>query len=258
MKNIIFTLFLLIFNNFNSQRKAEDAITEFESKYPQEKLHIEFNKSSYVAGENVWFKLYVFDGYSKSKLSTSINVELLDNNKRIISSKIFPIINAEAQGSFLLAEDLKQDIYYVRAYTSWMTNFSEDFQLIKQIPVFSKDSNQKIALDKSFPWSATAHPEGGSLFNEVPTKIAVRIHNNGNPITNWNAIVIDTNNPSTIITELKGFDSNIGLFNITPMTGAKYKVLINTEEGQQKEILLPEVNTFGIKLSVISNDNDIK
>lgn len=132
MKHNLTVLFLLLYQICCSQIKAEDAIKNFETKYPQEKIHIEFNKKDYLAGENIWFKIYVFNECTKSKISNSVKVELLANDKTTIAKKTFKLTNSETEGNIELDNKLPENVYYIRVYTSWMTNFSEDFQYLKE------------------------------------------------------------------------------------------------------------------------------
>lgn len=120
-----------------SQNKAEDALLKFEKDYPQEKVHLIFNKDHYVAGENIWFKSFVFDGYNRSKISTSLFVEIYDRNKKLIDKKMIPLLNGEGSGSFSLSKTLQEDVFFVRAYTTWMTNFSEDFNYLQPITILN-------------------------------------------------------------------------------------------------------------------------
>ena len=53
----------------------------------------------------MWFKAFVFDGYNRSAISSSLFVELYDSNKNIIAKKVFPINNGEGNGSLSLSEN---------------------------------------------------------------------------------------------------------------------------------------------------------
>ena len=94
-KKLITLLAISTIYCLNAQTKAEEALKTFEKKYPQEKIHLLLDKNSYVAGENLWFKSFVFDGYTTSTISTTLFVELYDSNKNQISKKLIPLINGE-------------------------------------------------------------------------------------------------------------------------------------------------------------------
>ena len=79
----------------HAQNKAETALQKFGENYPQEKIHLLLNKDHYVAGENLWFKSFVFDGYNRSDISTSLFVELYDSSKKLLDKKMIPLLKGE-------------------------------------------------------------------------------------------------------------------------------------------------------------------
>lgn len=257
-KKLILLFILGVFTPYQAQEKAEQALKIFEQKYPQEKIHLLFNKENYVAGENIWFKSFVFEGYNPSSISTSLFVELYDSNKNQISKKIYPLLNGEGSGSILLPETLKENVYYVRAYTTWMANFSEDFQLIKPIIVYNPSSPEKITPDTNSAWSAFVYPESGTFINGISTKFAVRLQSKDVPPSEWEGYVTEIDKPDTKIITFKGLDQNVGLFNITPESGKKYQLTLQDKKGKKQTINLPEVSSSGLNLQVISNADNVK
>ncbi|WP_415327594.1 hypothetical protein [Chryseobacterium sp. MMS23-Vi53] len=258
-KNLLPLLLILsAFGNFQAQDKAEKAIEIFTDKYPQEKVHLIFNKNSYIAGENLWFKSFVFDGYSPSTISTSLFVELYDSNKTQISKKLIPLIHGEGSGSFSLPENLKEDIYYIRAYTTWMTNFNEDFQALRSITVYNPNSSQKLIINNESKWTASVFPESGTFVDGINTKFAVRLQSTGITPTDWNGYVIDTAKPDVKIISFKGFDQNIGSFSLTPKVGTKYQLIVDDSKGNKQTIDLPNVSNSGINLQVKSTNEAVK
>ncbi len=241
----------------NAQTKAEEAIKTLEQKYPQEKIHLLLNKKSFVAGDNLWFKAFVFDGYTTTNTSSSLFIELYDKNKTQISKKLFPLINGEGNGSISLPDSLKEDVYYIRAYTTWMANFSEDFQLVKPIPIYNPTSPEKLIVNGDSHWTASVHPESGSFIDGINTKFAVRLQSNGEAPSKWEGYITDTDNPNVKISTFKGLDQNVGLFNLTPKIGKKYQLIVQDSQGQTQNISLPDVSPSGINLQVTSDKNQL-
>ncbi|MEC3875326.1 hypothetical protein [Chryseobacterium salviniae] len=258
-KKIIFLLSMLIIScSLQAQGKAEKAIEIFSEKYPQEKIHLILNKNSYVAGENLWFKSFVFDGYNLSSISTSLFVELYDSNKTQISKKILPLLNGQGSGNFTLPGNLKEGMYYIRAYTAWMSNFSEDFQALRQIAVYNPSSPGKLVLDETSKWTASVFPEGGTFINGINTKFAVRLYSKGITPSDWNGYVVDTENPDVKLATFKGFDQNVGTFSLTPKTGVKYQVVLSDSKGNRQVVDLPNVADSGINLQVSTGNDAVK
>lgn len=241
-----------------AQDKAEKALQKFEQEYPQEKIHLLFNKDHYVAGENIWFKSFVFDGYNRSNISTSLFVELYDNNKKLIDKKMVPLLKGEGSGSFSLANILQEDVYFIRAYTTWMTNFSDDFNYLQPISIYNPASPKKLQPDTEAAWSATLHTESGTFVDGILTKFAVRLHSKGVTPSEWSGSVIETGKPDIAVAEFKGFDQNVGSFNITPIAGKQYQLTVEDKARKKLTIDLPPVATSGLNLHVESTDTAVQ
>lgn len=257
-KKLIFLFALGTIDILSAQNKAEQALKTFEQKFPQEKIHLLFNKSNYIAGEDLWFKSFVFDGYGASGISTTLFVELYDSNKNQISKKLFPLMNGEGSGSIALPKSLKEDVYYIRAYTTWMANFSEDFQLLKPVVIYNPSSPEKLTPDSHSNLLASVYPEGGSFIDGINTKVAVRLQSSSSTSVDWEGYVTDPDSPDTKITTFKGLDQNIGIFNITPKTGKRYQLTVQNKNGQKQSIPLPEVLPSGIHIEVNSDKDAVK
>ncbi len=81
MKNIFGVLLLSMVQPVLAQTKLEKALTNLEDNYEQEKVYVLTDKSQYAAGDKIWFKSFVFDGYNRSALSTTLFVELYSADK---------------------------------------------------------------------------------------------------------------------------------------------------------------------------------
>lgn len=257
-KILSFLLVIMALSTFRTQDKAEKALEVFSEKYPQEKVHLVFNKNSFIAGENLWFTSFVFNGYDISAVSTSLFIELYDPNKILISKKIIPLINGQGSGHFTLPENMKEGMYYVRAYTTWMANFNEDFQAVRPVIIYNPSSPQKLVPHTDSKWTAAAFPESGTLIDGITTKFAVRLQSKGIPPSDWSGYVIDTEKPEVKITSFKGFDQNVGAFSLTPQIGKKYQLIVNDSKGNQQLIDLPAVSGSGIHLQVTGSNDAVK
>ncbi|MFL9832448.1 TonB-dependent receptor [Chryseobacterium terrae] len=254
----LIALSLLIAPFYFSQNKAEEALKKFEENYPQEKIHLLLSKKNYVAGENLWFTSFVFDGYSPSTISTNVFVELYDQNKKQISKKIYPVINGKGSGSITLPAELKEDVYYIRAYTTWMGNFSDDFNEILPITVYNPSSPEKLEINTSAPWTAAVFPESGTFIDGINTKLVVRLQSKGETPKNWNGFITEAQDSQKKLVTFKGFDQNTGSFNFTPVNGKKYQLTVEDDKGIKQTINLPEVASSGVNLQVQSQADAVK
>jgi len=258
MKNVFFLLLISLTQPVLAQTKLEKAITNLENNYEQEKVYLLTDKSQYAAGDKVWFKSFVFDGYNRSALSTTLFVELYSADKKLIDWKTILLTNGEGSGDFTLKADLPEQVYFVRAYTPYMTNFNEDFQIVKTIPIYNPNSTETLEVSKSSDWSAKAFPEGGTFINGMSTKFAVRLSSDTSLPENWTGKVVDTQTPNVPITTFKSFDKNVASFKITPASGKKYQVIIQDNSGKSKTIDLPEVASSGLSVEISSSKDGIK
>ena len=100
-----------------------------------EHLSIHFDKSYYVAGEDIWYAAYVVDQPAKEIQSKILRVELLAPDGTIVQNQKLRIEAGTAQGDFTLAENLESGQYVFRAYTLWNLNFQPPKLYEKIIPV---------------------------------------------------------------------------------------------------------------------------
>ena len=113
----------------------------------KEKMYAHTDKTVYVAGEILWFKLYDVNAVTHrlSGLSKIAYVELIDSvNKQVAGVKI-ALRNGLGKGSFLLSPSVSSGSYKMRAYTAWMKNGSPDDFFQKDITLINV---QKLAVNK--------------------------------------------------------------------------------------------------------------
>jgi hypothetical protein len=259
MKRILlFCLFLASSGQFSSQQSADKALQTLNENFSQESIYILTDKDLYLSGETVWFNAMVFRNFTTSDISTNFFIEIYDRNKKQVLKKRFPIFNGVVQGSIQLPESLSEDVYFFRAYTPMMSNLSEDFQYLKQIPIYNPDSPKKLVLDKTSFWSATLHPEGNSFIQGIQSKIAVRLHSTGTPPSQWEGYVIEKSNPEKKISTFKGLDGNVGIFTLTPEKDKIYEAVITDNDGHQSTVVLPKATETGVSLQVLSEKDNVK
>ena len=250
----IFFFSLLIPGTFSQQSPVE-AVKKLYDGYPQEKLYLWFNKTAYVAGETIFFKAYAFTGYEASLLSTTLHVELYDAEKKLLSTKLLPIISGVSEGSIDIANKLNEGVYFVRAYTAWMLNFDERFQYIKPIPVYNSSSDKVLTVNNS-KWSLSATPEGGSLISGIETKVAVRRYGNSSRGI-WSGWLYEESNAAVKLKEFTSLDENVALISFVPEVRKKYLVHVKDENGNAKTAPLPIVQTSGVAVTLSEDVNSI-
>lgn len=240
-----------------AQSKLETAIKSLETNYAQEKVYLLFDKEDYIAGDNIWFKAYTLNGYKTSLISTNLIVELYDKDKKLIDRKLVPIVNGESDGTLNTKNENEEGIYFVRAYTTYMTFFSEEFQHINQIKIHNPNSKLKLVANPNLKWNAKAFPEGGNFIQNQTTKFVIRLKSDGELPKKWNGFVFEKNNPTNKMTTFDNLDENVATFALRAEEGKSYQVQLNDEKGNHQIIDLPKAKKDGVLLKVVRNSKDI-
>ncbi len=125
--------------------------------YRQEKLYIHTDKSHYLPGETVWFRLYLADATSHeaSPHSRIVYVELTDTAGFVVEKRYIEVKGGRGHGDFLLAIDFEPGSFMLRGYTNYMLNFSDS-------PLFSKE------LKVMDPYARVISRYEGSLTGRSP------------------------------------------------------------------------------------------
>ena len=199
----------------HSQLKAEQALQKLYERYPQERVYLLYNKEYFVAGETMYFKSYVFEGFALSQLSTNLYVELYDIKKNLVDQMLVPLVRGVGEGSFALKNNMAEGVYYVRAYTKPMLNFDPAFQYFFSIPVYNTASPEKLTI-KPVQWAIAALPESGSLLEGRENKVSVRMFTNGFPQENWRGTVTETTGEKKTISTFTSYNGEVGIFTIRP------------------------------------------
>ena len=128
VKQIVLLLSILFSLDISLAVSADDCLgnySKFAKSYPQERVYVHFDNTSYFKGENIYYKANVVrDGnFKPTNLSKILYVELVSPNGWVVETHKHFLKNGGADGAFLLKDTLNAGFYEVRAYTSWMLNF---------------------------------------------------------------------------------------------------------------------------------------
>ncbi len=104
-------------------------IATYNSSMPAEKVFLQFDKPYYSAGDTIWFKGYLMDEAIKySTLSSRLYIELLNDSNAVIKRLVFPVSLGLTWGNIPLSQAyVHNGTYTIRAYTTWMRNFGDDY-----------------------------------------------------------------------------------------------------------------------------------
>jgi TonB-dependent SusC/RagA subfamily outer membrane receptor len=127
-------------------KKILQQIEKYRLQYPQEKVHLHFDKPYYAIGDNIWFKAYIVTAEKNelSDLSKILYVELINDKDSVKQTLTLPVEIGLSSGDFALSDSLKEGNYRIRAYTNWMRNFDEEYFFDKTITIGNSISNSVL------------------------------------------------------------------------------------------------------------------
>lgn len=90
--------------------------------FPQEKIYVQTDKSSYIAGEQIWFRGYLVDAktHQMKAQSNFIYAELIDPWDKLISRTKIMNNCGVYNGNIILEQNLPTGNYMLRFYTRYM------------------------------------------------------------------------------------------------------------------------------------------
>ena len=245
--SLAFVITLMVSAGFgdedNDFSRINFALEKFSIVYPQQKVYLHLDKTSYKAGEMIWVKAYLLNGLNHlpDTLSTNLYVELISPFETRVEIKRFQMFRGFGIGDFLLSDTLPEGLYQIRAYTNWMQNFDEAFYFNRNFPLTNSKysklispkqarvnqkelvSRQKMADDIDLQFM----PEGGVLVDDLLSTVAFKAINQLGKGVNLKGSVVDENGAE--ITPFETFFKGMGRFLLTPKKGKKYFAVVKTE-----------------------------
>lgn len=131
-----------------------DEVSEKFQKYcntfPREEIYVHTDRQEYVAGEDVWFSIYLIDRQT-AKQSESGKIayfEILNPENRPVVQKRIGLENGFGPGQIVLPDTISSGIYTLRAYTNWMKNFMPENCFIKRLIIHNPLSGKSFNISR--------------------------------------------------------------------------------------------------------------
>lgn len=123
-------------------------LEKLRKNYPQEKLHLQFDKPYYSIGDTIYFKAYLVNAEKNTPSVTSnvLYVDLVNDKDSIESSVKLPVTDGVAWGTIHITDLLHEGNHRIRAYTNWMRNFDDAFFFDKVITIVNGFNNELMAI----------------------------------------------------------------------------------------------------------------
>jgi len=259
---------LILCISANSQDITPERVVEnintFNKEYPQQKLYLHLDKNYYYPGENMWFKAYLVDAktHLRDTLSHNLYVELFDSNGDDAAVRLLKLDNGLAKGDIQLPDSLPEGNYTLRAYTTWMLNFGEDYVFEKPLYIENQEEENYISLRdiwrnrrfnrkferKQDDYQFYFYPEGGDLIENTESRVAFKAKNEiGEGIEVEGQLKTQDGN---VIADLESKHSGMGYFEFVPSENKSYYAEIRFPDGSQDEFDLPDIYSSGYSMRV--------
>lgn len=237
-------------------------LEKFTKNYIQEKVYLQSDKEYYQAGEMIWFNAYTLDVQTHQFLDFSkvLYVDVInDSNHQVINAKI-SVDSAIGDGTLFIPLSVSSGNYKLRAYTSWMKNFSPAGFFEKYITIVNpQKSNQQTqkSIDSN-KTSATIQffPEGGSLVKNIKSRIAYLVETNAG--VNFGAIsAFIINSKKDTVQNVILNKSGIGHFYFTPVSDEPYSIQFNTLPNVKIKGNFPHIDSIGYALNIQEHNENV-
>jgi hypothetical protein len=214
-----------------------------------EELFVHLDRPAYAAGETMWLKAYAVDGtfHRLLALSKVAYVELLDAQRHPVAQTQLALPDATGHGSLVLPPTLASGRYLVRAYTSWMQNFSPDFYFESPVLIVNTftPSGSAEGVAKSPAYDVQFFPEGGQLVQGLPGRVGFKVLDAAGRSVAATGTVVDARGKTVATFETLKF--GLGSFAFTP-TEAGYVASVRVAGGSVVKSALPMVQAQGYAL----------
>jgi len=251
---LIPVLSLLVLNSrAQAIRDVQNSFNLYKQSALQEKVFVHTDKSTYLPGEIMWFKIYCVDGTDHKPLDLSkvVYVEILDNTQTPVAQAKITMKNGIGDGSLYIPVTVNNGNYKFRAYTSWMKNFSPDYYFEKIItllnPLKSPESTAKEAANN---YDIQFFPEGGNLVAGITSKVAFKAVGKAGKGVDVAGVVVDQHNDT--LARIQSLKFGMGNFSFTPAANNSYKAIVKIN-GTTLSKDLPSVNNQGYVMKLTDN-----
>ena len=248
MKQLISGLVVFLFSiSFASAQNINSTLVNYATNYGQERIYLNYDKSTYGAGETIWYKAYLMKAINPADDSKTLYVDWTDDSGNLILHSLGPIIDATAFGQFDIPQNYTGKFIHLKAYTKWMLNFDSSFLYNKDIRILSDSIKQTHTKATIIP-EVNFFPEGGDAVAGITNKIAFKANDQyGRPV-NIKGVIKD--NKGGDIAKLTVIHDGMGYFFIMPKEGQTFNAEWTDETGKSHTTQLPAIKKSGVSLQV--------
>jgi hypothetical protein len=231
-------------------QEVQNSFNLYKQNALQEKIFVHTDKSVYLPGEILWFKVYCVDGNDLKPLNLSkvVYVDVLDNTQAPIAQAKVLMKNGIGNGSLYIPVSVTNGNFRFRAYTNWMKNFSPDLYFEKMITLINPLKSPESIVKQTTSYDIQFFPEGGNLVSGITSKVAFKAVSQTGAGVSVTGAVIDQHNDT--VARFRSLKFGMGNFSFTPGANNLYKAVIKIDNEQPIIKNLPEVVSQGYVMSL--------
>lgn len=253
MKYITLILLFLATSISATAQRVDSMMNVYTQQFPQQKAYVHFDKEVYRAGESIWFKAYVFAGFSPAINSKNFYAELIDSKGNIVQRKVYPLSESTTAGSFDIPENSGATNLRFRGYTTWMLNFDTSFLFTKSITIVNKNGAVSKQILPPGEVSLRFFPEGGELVNELESVVAFKANDSYGIPVKVNGVV--QNSKGEVVAKLDTQHDGMGTFKFIPQANETYVAAYNDETKVERTAQLPLAKSQGVTMQILTADD---
>ncbi len=275
MTTRIITILTFLFLSFiqNEDDPVSNTINEKLAAWswdnPLEKAYIHTDKPFYVAGEDIWFKVYLMVGpyHIPDTLSSVLMVELIDPEKEVFDRKLVRIREGLGYGDFNLPSDMTPGKYILRAYTQYMRNYDPAFYFRKVIDILPvtgyspeilaqnvKPTGDTRVQEKKYPVKLRFFPEGGDMVEGLQNYVAFKATDLSGKGLYLEGTVKNSKNEKVAGFKTRKF--GLGVFKLNPEPEEKYYAE-TIYHGDTCRFTLPAPKTEGYVMHINKSGDNV-
>jgi hypothetical protein len=217
----------------------------------QEKMYGHLDRSFYLTGETLWFKIYTVDGsfHKPLHLSKVAYAEVLDSAGFPVLQGKIALKNGLGAGSFFLPASLSSGKYHFRLYSRWMKNFSPEFFFSRAITIVNPFVEGEASIaKKAGGYSVDFFPEGGNLVNGIESKVAFKITDHAGRGVSAHGTILTEDGDS--LASFSALRFGMGHFSFTPSDNGPYTVVLSSATGAKRVHSFPEIQRSGYVMAL--------
>ncbi len=179
------SFFLFILTDISGQESAvmleslSEKFLKYCKTYPREEVYVQTDREAYIAGENIWFKIYLFDRQS-NRISSGSSIayfEVLNSENRPVVQKRIKLEMGLGPGEVILSDTLGSGSYTIRSYTNWMKNFLPSNCFMKKITVYNSVNNKNVQAISAKAAIPVTRNDTININKSTETGIKIQINN---------------------------------------------------------------------------------